>query len=267
MPNAPRPRDADVLLALPFAHRGLFDNAGPHPENSLGAFAAAKAAGFGIELDVALTSDDEIVAFHDDDTSRLCGVPGALKETPLAQLRALRLLGTAQGVPSFKDVLSLVGGAVPLVVELKSFDARSGFHHDGRLEEAVVAACRGYEGPLCFKSFNPGTLARLREAGAPGPVGLLACNYERDGDFPFLSAAQAQAHANLTSPEARAADFISYNVADLNTALRDAVKADGRGRPLLVWTVRTQEHFALAQKLADNVVFEWRGVRPERFRP
>lgn len=270
------PDFAAALLMKPFAHRGLFENTGDGhhaPENSMAAFQAACRAGYGIELDVALTACGTVVAFHDDDLVRLCGQKGFLKEMTFDDVRHCRLLGSQQSIPRLADVLQAVAGTVPLMIELKAFDSRAGFHADGRLEEACLKLCAAYQGPHAFKSFNPGSVARLKAGGALGPVGFLACDYSKDGDFPFLSPQEAQAHKELTSPEARAADFISYSLADLNEALRATVKATvvasgpwrGQERPLLVWTVRTEADFTKARSLADNIVFEWRGVPPTPF--
>ncbi len=277
MKNPPPLEFSTALLAVPFAHRGLFQNTGhgDHaPENSLSAFLAARDAGFGIELDVAITACGTVVAFHDDDFVRLCGVNATLKDTRYDEMRDFRLLGSLQGIPRLADVLCAVNGTVPLVIELKAFDARAGFHNDGRLETACLELCATYTGPHAFKSFHPGSVKRLKEGGARGPVGFLSCDYAKDGDFPFLTPDEARAHSALTSLEARAADFISYGLADLTPAHRATLKAtrvqsgpaQGQERPLLVWTVRTEADFTKAQSLADNIVFEWRGVRPAPFK-
>lgn len=254
----------ELLTCLPFAHRGLFANAAGVPENSLAAFRAAKAAGFGMEMDVALSGDGEVVVFHDDRCGRLCGVDVALKETPWKIMQNFRLLGTSERVPLLGEVLQEIAGSVPLMIELKSFDSEAGFHCNGELENKVMQALSAYAGDFALKSFNPFTVRHLKNGeGLRAPVGFLACNYTRDGDFPFLSAAEAEEHANLESREASLADFISYNIHDLEARHRQTV---GASKPILVWTVRTAADYRKAADLADNIVFEWRGVAPERFK-
>ena len=92
---APGRRNSEMekYKSVKFAHRGLHD--GGKAENSLSAFAAAKAAGYGIELDVRLTKDGEMVVFHDSTLNRICGVEGRVADFTLDELRKFRLSDTA----------------------------------------------------------------------------------------------------------------------------------------------------------------------------
>lgn len=132
-----------------YAHRGLHTPDGAVPENSLAAFRDAVAHGYGVELDVHLTADDALVVFHDDTVERVCGVPGEVEQMTLAELRALRLRGTEEEIPTFAEALEVLGGRVPFILELK----RGGRNRE--LCERVYAALRGYEGPVCIESFDP----------------------------------------------------------------------------------------------------------------
>src|ERR1700712_5718986 len=98
----------DLLFAPAIAHRGLWSPDGA-PENSLGAFQAACAAGYGIELDVQLSADGEAMVFHDADLARMCGVGGRLSDHTAADLGAMKLKGTDEGIPTLADTLTLVG--------------------------------------------------------------------------------------------------------------------------------------------------------------
>jgi len=102
-----------------FAHRGLYSRDGSVPENSLAAFKAATEAGYGIELDVQLSKDDEVVVFHDDNLKRICGVDDLVSSYTLEELKQLKLLDTEEAIPTFEEVLKLVDGRVPLIVEFK----------------------------------------------------------------------------------------------------------------------------------------------------
>ncbi|MDR0285948.1 MAG: hypothetical protein LBI33_13830, partial [Propionibacteriaceae bacterium] len=95
------------------AHRGLFDNATDHPENTLAAFARAVDAGYGIELDVRLTKDDRLVVAHDADLARISGEAVAIRGLTLAELRQRRVFASAETVPLFSEVLALIAGRVP----------------------------------------------------------------------------------------------------------------------------------------------------------
>ena len=72
-----------------FAHRGLFGADQRPPENSLAAFRAAAAAGYGIELDVQFTADRQLVVFHDDTLDRMTPAAGRVDRCPWAEMRRL----------------------------------------------------------------------------------------------------------------------------------------------------------------------------------
>ena len=73
------PRIKKERTCLPvkyYAHRGLYNNSGSAPENTMPAFERAVKAGYGIELDVQLTKDEEVVVTHDFHLKRNCGIEG-----------------------------------------------------------------------------------------------------------------------------------------------------------------------------------------------
>lgn len=255
---------ARILTDYPIAHRGYFDNSGRHPENSSGAIVEAVQLGFGAELDVMLSSDGKVVVFHDDSLARMCGSDAKVSELTFEQLSACRLLESKEVIPAFSSVLAQVDGRRPLIVELKSFTS-AGFEEDGALARAVVNALADYRGPVALKSFNPLTvleLLRLRGSSPLWPVGLISCDHSKDADFKFLTQEKMAELTDLNSSVARQCDFFSYNINDLSEDLAQQMRSRG---PLLVWTVRTQEQFEKAKRLADNFVFEWRGVKASSF--
>ena len=147
---APNPRDdADKRpFRVSYAHRGLHGNG--VPENSLAAFRRAVDAGVGIELDLQLSSDGEVMVFHDDTLDRMTGYSASLSSMSAQTLRALRLQDTEEKIPYFHEVLALVNGRVPLLIELKGRSAT-----DMRLCEKVSAMLKNYKGLFCIESFNP----------------------------------------------------------------------------------------------------------------
>ncbi len=147
-PSFRRHPDSKVLKGVYFAHRGL--HGGGVPENSIAAFANAVANGYGIELDIRLTVDGEAVVFHDKTLKRVCGVDGAVEEKTLVELKELYLLNTEEKIPTLKEVLSLVDGRVPLMVEFKSTDLKCDL-----LCETADRILSGYNGKYCIESFNP----------------------------------------------------------------------------------------------------------------
>lgn len=131
-----------------FAHRGLYDNE-KTPENSLDSFRKAVDAGYGIELDVWLTKDKKLVVFHDNDTSRLCGKKLRVKDSAFDELRSLRLLGTDCVIPTFEEVLEVVDGKVPMVIEIKGEDLNA------EVNPYTSEALAAYGGEYVVESFNP----------------------------------------------------------------------------------------------------------------
>jgi len=148
------PGKADKRMRAPFsgrnfAHRGLHTPDKSVPENSLPAFKAAAELGYGVELDVHITKDGKIVVFHDDDLSRLCGVGGRIKDMTWEKLRKLRVLGTEYPIPLLSEVLSVINGRGPIIVELK----RGGRNRE--LCEKTYRMMKKYAGAFCVESFDP----------------------------------------------------------------------------------------------------------------
>ncbi len=132
-----------------FAHRGLHNRDKSIPENSLTAFERAASAGYGMELDVQLSRDGEVVVFHDDDLKRVCGVDAKVCDMTLAELKELRLCGTSETIPLFSEVLKCVRGRGALIVELKNGKRNK------ELCEKTYELLRSYSGEYCIESFNP----------------------------------------------------------------------------------------------------------------
>ena len=168
---------------IPLAHRALHDVAEGRPENSRAAVKSAIAAGYGIEVDVQLTSDGGAVVFHDYALDRLTAERGPVRGRSLEDLAAIPLSGGDEGIPSLAEVLDLVAGQVPLLVEIKDQDGALG-PDVGPLERAVAKAFAGYTGPLAVMSFNPHSVAAMAELG-PGCVtrGLVTCDFDPE-DWP-----------------------------------------------------------------------------------
>ena len=154
MPRATFRADME-LVSTDYAHRGLWG--GAVPENSLPAFELAARRGYGIELDVALSSDCEVMVFHDASLKRLCGVDKKLSELTLSALKKLRLSMSAETIPTFREVLDLVDGRVPILIELK------GTTRDDKLCEKLSELLDNYSGSFCVQSFNPILLSWFKD--------------------------------------------------------------------------------------------------------
>jgi len=132
-----------------FAHRGLHSKDKSIPENSLAAFRLAVENDYGIELDIRFTKDKQLVVFHDDTLLRMCGIDRRVDEFTYEELQAFRLLDSTEQIPLFSEVLSLVDGQVPLLVEIKTGP------ENALLCSHAYGILRHYHGPYCIESFHP----------------------------------------------------------------------------------------------------------------
>ena len=139
----------ELLFAPPIAHRGLWSKGGP-PENSLGAFEAACEAGYGIELDVQLSSDGEAMVFHDGKLARLTGREGRIADHTAADLAEIPLAGSEDTIPTLVDTLTLVGHRAMVHIELKT-----AYGEVGPLEQRVYEILIDHNGPVAVIGFNP----------------------------------------------------------------------------------------------------------------
>lgn len=226
-----------------FAHRGLWD--AESPENSLAAFRKAVDAGYGIEFDIHKTSDGKVVVFHDDTLIRMCGVDARVEDLTLAELRELRLLGTDQQIPTLEEMLALVDGRVPLLVELKGESVNTS------LCPVADAILSHYKGDYIIESFNP-LLVRWYKKNRPDVVrGQLFCHLNKGKKNKTLiySLITALLTNVLARPHflARGQDS-AHNLSFL--ICRGLFRA-----PSFVWTVRAEEQRA-AIKQGEGIIFE-----------
>jgi len=241
MPRRRRPETAEFAKAL-YAHRGLWDESAA--ENSLSAFSVAVEKGFGIELDVQLSSDGEVMVFHDEDLARMTGVSGSLYEKDKAFLSSLRLAGTADAVPTLKEVLALVDGRVPLLIEIKSD------HAWREVCEKTAALLDDYHGAYLIESFHPLAVAWFRKNRPHVVRGQLSARIWKDKTMRTLSHAVVQ---NLLLNFYARPDFIAYDLHDKNYFAFRLTRLFG---PVtFAWTVRTPEDLAACADF-DSLIFE-----------
>jgi len=241
-----------VFLQRPIAHRALHDISDNRPENSLSAIRAAIEAGYGIEIDLQMTADGRAMVFHDYDMKRLTGQAGPIRQVTSVAATAQPLLHSEGDViPALQEVLDLVDGRVPLLIEFKDQDGAMGTGI-GPLERDAVRALDGYGGPVALMSFNPNSVAELARLAPHLPRGLVTSAYD-PGDWP-LPATLCEHLRGIPDFDRVGASFISHEVEDLGRPRVAALKA--RGVPVLCWTVRSAKQEADARRVADNVTFE-----------
>lgn len=246
MPRVVNRPDISFFRKKYFAHRGLHDNKGDAPENSMTAFRKAVEAGYGMELDVHVTKDGVPVIFHDFKLERMCGADGEIEDYTYEELQQFTLGKSEERIPKLEDLLLMVQGRVPLIVEIKS-------------ESASVSSCdvvarmlRNYDGEYCIESFNPMVLWWFRRYHNDVVRGQLATNFRKDGKhnsilYFFMT---HLAFNFLTKP-----DFIAYN--------HKFGKEPGRRicrklfhNTAVAWTIRSYEELEETQDEFDVFIFE-----------
>lgn len=242
---------------LPLAHRALHDKAQGRPENSRAAILAAISAGYGIEIDVQPSKEGCAMVFHDYDLKRLTGEPGPIRQRGAHDLGQVVLLGGDEGIPTLDEVLKLVGGKVPLLIELKDQHGQMGVT-DGSLEQAVAQGLQGYPGPVAVMSFNPEMVARLAELCPDVPRGLTTAGFTPE-DWGLLKPPVRERLRNIPDYDRLGASFISHDVKDLDNPRVAELKS--RGADILCWTVRSEAQERAARKVVCNITFE--GYLPE----
>ena len=225
------------LTERPIAHRGFHDMNHAIWENTLAAISRAAEEGFAIECDVHIVADGNIVVFHDDTLDRLCGISGDVRDRTSAELGLLTIGGTAERIPTLKQMLKLVDGRVPLVIELKG---RQG--EDDGFAETVLDDLEGYKGHVALMSFDPWVLKALKVTGSPYPLGLTAEGDQPERFFEHDEAMQL------------GLDFISYHYGHLPNPFITAQRK--LGIPVITWTVRDEAARRHTFEQADQMTFE-----------
>jgi glycerophosphoryl diester phosphodiesterase len=239
------------FVDLPLAHRALHDVAQGRPENSRAAIRAAIEAGYGIEIDVQLSADGAAMVFHDYALDRLTHDSGAVRLRSAADLKAVPLRGGDEGIPDLPEVLQLVAGQVPLLIELKDQDGAMGTNL-GPLEQATAAALKRYAGPVAVMSFNPNSVAMMRDLLPDVPRGIVTSAYRYD-EWP-LSKSTCDHLREIPDYDRTGSCFISHEVDDLDRRRVAEIKA--QGAMICCWTVRSLEVEQQARQIADNITFE-----------
>ena len=230
-------KKTDFLTSNLIAHRGLHNE--KYPENSIGAFRRAIRKNYVIELDVHLLKDGTVVVFHDDNLYRMCGKRKDIKDYSYNDLKKIKLLNTNYVIPTFEDVLKIIDGKVPLIVELK-YDLRAGL-----LEEKVCNLLDNYRGEFCVKSFSPLSILWFKRNRPNYIRGLLISNKARNfkekvmhSFIPFL----------ICKPDFVSCNYLLYN----NRRIKKYMKK----HPVIAWTIRTDNIYKKYKDKFSNLIVE-----------
>lgn len=234
----------------PLAHRGLHGDG--RPENSIAAFLAAIEAGYGIELDLQLSADGHAVVFHDKTLGRMTSLDGSVFARPLDELQRTELAGGPECIPSLEEVLARIAGRTPVLIELKDQSGRLA-GADGHFEASVAHAVNRYPENVAVMSFNPDSIAALRDLAPDVPRGLTTEDFGR-AFWPGVPAETISRLTGIPDYERVGATFISHERRHLDVPRVEDLKA--AGATILCWTVRSIEEELEARTVADNVTFE-----------
>ena len=228
------------LINKPIAHRGFHDK--KFPENTIPSFENAIQKGYVVELDIQATEDNIIVVFHDQELDRLTGVEGTIQRCNYDFLKPLYVLKTKEHIPTLKEVLEVVNGRTPLLIEIKDYSRK-------RIAPLVWEVLKNYKGEVAIQSFNPFELKSFRKIAPHIKRGQISCCF-RHGERKFIGKSLLRRmvfNKNVSKP-----DFIVYRVEDLPNRFVDKY----RKLPLLAWTIKSQEQYENTRKLYDNLIFE-----------
>jgi glycerophosphoryl diester phosphodiesterase len=228
------------------AHRGLYREDQSIPENSLKAFQNALDHGYSIELDVNVLKDGTVLSFHDDHFQRLCNDSRLLSDVSYEAIRDLRYVNSDEHIPTLKEVLKLVNGKVPLLIELKP-------QGDVLLLcESFMKVMKDYQGVYAIFSFHPKVVHWFKKNHPYIIRGQISeyfkNNKELKSIYKYLM--KSMFFNRFTKP-----DFISYSIHDMPNKYLDKLKK--KGIVIISYAARSQEQFDFVKSHYDNTVFEF----------
>ncbi len=244
-PGKVQPDAMEKLRGRSYAHRGLHSARNGVPENTLEAFDVAARHGYGIELDVRLSSDGEVMVFHDDGLERMCRIDKRVDELTAEQLKKLRVGGSCQFIPTFEEALRTIGGRVPLIIELKTGKDTN------LLCRKVWERLLNYDGMYCVESFDPRALGWFKRHAPDVVRGQLSTKLRGNTLNPVSRFMLENLLYNfLSRPQ-----FIAYEHEFFsNPHFRRCVTSFGA--VACAWTVTDQNTFDNMTKIASMIIFE-----------
>ena len=229
------------------SHRGLYTK--ELPENSLGAFQNSIINSYPIELDVQQIADGTIIVFHDYSLARMTGKDGYTRNLIKAELANYNLDGTEYVIPTLQEVLDLVDGQVPLLIEIKNEGKV------GETEKALWNILKNYKGEYAVQSFNPYSLEWFK-INAPHVLrGQLSSFFKSEKNLGFFK--KLALKAMFLNKKVSCPHFISYDARCLPNIFVKRFKS----LPLIAWTIKSQSEYMKVAKHCDNIIFE--GFEPK----
>lgn len=230
----------NFLVKNKIAHRGIFDN-NKVPENSIKSFKNAINKEYVIEFDVHLTKDKKIVVFHDMDLDRMTKEKGPIKELTLEELQKIKLLDTNYRIPSLDEVLELIDGKVPILIEIK-YDVK-GFE----LPKLLLERLKTYNGEVAIQSFDPFVVSYIRFHAKEYLRGLLIGSFKNKVKNIFINNLVLLPFDILISnPDFLAVDKKMYK--------NKKIKRFKKKKNVVAWTMKSKEDVDKYKDKFDNVI-------------
>ncbi len=247
MPKLRRNKNIKDMDGWYYAHRGLHNNESDAPENSLKAFGLAVEKGYGIELDVQLTKDRVPIVLHDYDLKRACLTEVQVSKLTYEELKEYKLFGSQERIPTLKEVLALVDGKVPLIIELKlPWNADP-------LCSTVSELLESYKGFYVIESFNPFGLMWYRKHHPEVIRGQLSTDFIKekiDGDSIQYFMLKHLLFNFLTKP-----DFIAYHHV-YKSALSFTICRKLFRTKSVAWTIQSEEQLENSRGYYELIIFD-----------
>lgn len=220
-------------------HRGIHDNTNIY-ENTLEAFKLSIKKGYAIELDIRMTKDKQIIVFHDNNTKRLTKKDLIVEENTYQELNNQNILH----IPLLKEVLELVKGKVPLLIEIKPTKKT------GELETNLMTILNNYKGKYAIQSFSPKVLYWFRKNYPKVLRGQLSMKYHKHK----LSTLKKYILSNMLFNTITKPNFISYKYNELSP--NQIKKYKKKNIKLIGWTITNEKEFNHYKKYYDNLICE-----------
>lgn len=225
------------------AHRGIHSKNGDNVENSIPAFELAVQNNIGVELDVHITKDNELVVVHDSNLKNITGINKIVEDLTLKEIKEMYLFNTSNKIPTFKEVLDIIDGKVPVIIEIKNEGKV------GKLESKLYNELIDYNGEYVIESFNPLTLLWFKKHNKNIVRGQLSAK-KIDSISKFLNFFLSKMLFNFfTRP-----NFIAYNIDDITDKMYK--KYNDKGIYLIGWTLRKIDDYYKYNKICDGFIFD-----------
>ena len=249
MPNLNKKRinSMKAFEQVYIAHRGLFNN-DDIVENSLLAFKKAKENGYGIELDVQLTSDNKLVVFHDESLKRICGIDKNLRDCSYDELLNYNLLDTNDKISLFKDVLEILDKDVPLIVEIKSEG------NPIKTCDEAIKLLKSFDLNYTMESFSPFVVLHLRRKYKEIIRGQLAYNMLKDSNEHSSLWIKFRCTYLLNNYLTRP-DYVAYDINNIHNLSFRIISKLYKGE-CAAWTIKNKEQLKESRKYYQQFIFD-----------